>query len=64
MAVAKRFRMGENYEVEFRGESFNTTNTPIYAPPPTDFNGNDFGRVPIQQYNFPRQMQLALRFRF
>jgi len=64
MAVAKRFRMGENYEMEFRGESFNTTNTPIYAPPPTDFNGNDFGRVPIQQYNFPRQVQLALRFRF
>lgn len=64
MAVAKRFHPTERYEVEFRGETFNTTNTPILAGPNTDFQNPLFGTLPIQQLNFPRQIQLGLRVKF
>jgi hypothetical protein len=64
MAIAKKFRIAERFELEARGESFNVTNTPIYAPPNTSFTDPLFGQVPIQQYNFPRQTQIGLRLKF
>lgn len=64
MAVAKKFKLTERFELEARGESFNTTNTPILDGPNTDFTNSRFGLLPIQQLNFPRQIQLGLRLKF
>ncbi len=64
IALAKNFKAGERYKVQFRGESFNTTNTPIRRAPNTDFRSADFGKLPIQQENFPRNIQFALKIFF
>lgn len=64
MSVAKNIRIGERYGVQLRAESFNLTNTPILRGPNTDFRSSDFGRLPIQQNNFPRLVQLALKVTF
>ncbi len=64
MALAKKLKISERYELEIRGESFNTTNTPILSGPNTSFTDPRFGQLPIQQLNFPRQMQIGLRLKF
>lgn len=64
LALVKKLAIAERYSLEVRGESFNITNTPIYAPPNTSFTDPQFGRLPLQQYNFPRQVQLSLKLRF
>ncbi|MDQ3257650.1 MAG: hypothetical protein M3R15_27820, partial [Acidobacteriota bacterium] len=57
-------RIGERYGVQLRAESFNLTNTPILRAPNTDFRSTSFGQLPIQQNNFPRLVQLALKITF
>lgn len=64
LALVKKFAIAERYSLEVRGESFNITNSPIYAPPNTSFTDPQFGKLPLQQYNFPRQVQLGLKLRF
>lgn len=64
MAIAKRFYFGERISMEFRGEAFNATNTPILRGPNTSFTDPLFGTLPIQQDNFARNVQLGARIRF
>jgi hypothetical protein len=64
MSVFKTFPIRERLKLEFRAESFNTFNTPIYAPPDTSVTSPTFGLVTISQENFPRNMQFALRLMF
>lgn len=65
LSVSKVFKYGERYEVEFRGEAYNATNTPLRGDPnSTNPSGSDFGVLPVAQINFARQFELALRFRF
>ena len=64
MSVFKTFPIRERLKLEFRAESFNTFNTPIYAPPDTSATSPTFGLVTISQENFPRNMQFALRLMF
>jgi len=64
MSLFKTFPVNERLRIEFRGESFNVTNTPIYAPPNNTVTSPLFGVVAISQQNFPRNMQFALRFLF
>ena len=64
MSVFKTFPIRERLKLEFRAESFNTFNTPIYAPPDTSVTSPTFGVVTISQENFPRNMQFALRLMF
>ena len=45
-------------------ESFNVTNSPIYAAPNATVTSPLFGSITISQQNFPRNMQFALRVRF
>ncbi|MBI3210628.1 MAG: TonB-dependent receptor, partial [Candidatus Solibacter usitatus] len=65
LMLSKKFNFHERYQVEFRGEAFNATNTPLRGDPvstnPTD---GQFGVLPVQQLNFSRNIQLGLRFRF
>jgi hypothetical protein len=65
VAVSKHLKVTERYRIEFRGESFNTTNSPMRGDPPsTNPSAADFGVLPVQQLNFPRGIALTLRFRF
>jgi hypothetical protein len=64
MALAKRIAINEQWSVELRGEAFNATNTPILRGPNTDFTNPQFGRLPIQQDNFARNIQIGARIRF
>ena len=65
MSLNKTFAFTERYRAQFRAEAFNVTNTPIFASgPELDFNQATFGSVNRNTRNFPRQVQLALKFYF
>ena len=62
--LARTFRVAERYSVQFRGESFNLTNTPLFNGPDTTYTDTRFGMLPLEQRNFPRLVQLALKLLF
>lgn len=65
LMLSKRFALTERFELEFRGEAFNATNTPLRGDPPSTNPSNaQFGILPVQQLNFSRNVQLGLRLRF
>ncbi len=64
MSVFKTFPIRERFRLEFRAESFNSCNTPIYAGPDISITSPNFGVVTRDQQNFPRSMQFALRLLF
>jgi hypothetical protein len=64
IAVEKSIPINDRMKFTFRGEAFNIANTIIYGPPNTDFSNSQFGKLPLQQYNFPRNVQLAAKFYF
>jgi hypothetical protein len=57
-------RFNEQWSGQFRVESFNVTNTPIFPGPNTDINSGNFGKVTLNQINFPRHIQVAMKLRF
>jgi hypothetical protein len=64
LAIVKETTFKERYKVTFRAESFNLTNTAIRPGPSTTFPSTTFGVLPESQQNFPRLVQLALKFYF
>lgn len=64
LSVFKIFRISERCSGQLRAESFNVTNTPIFPGPNTDINSGNFGKVTLNQINFPRHIQMALKLRF
>src|SRR3989441_797509 len=74
LALQKQFRLTEGSSLQFKGEAFNLTNTPIFPGPSTDIftpprqlaNGSwiGLGTVPYSQQNFPRNIQFSLKFIF
>ncbi len=65
LTIAKKLNLTERIQLEVRGEAFNAFNTPLRGDPPST-NPSDarFGILPVQQLNFPRNIQLGLRLRF
>lgn len=63
LSIFKNFRFGEKYSVQFRAESFNLANHPVFGTPANTVGAGNFGAV-TSQANSPRQMQLALKFLF
>ena len=65
LTLAKKINFRERYQLEIRCEAFNATNTPLRGDPglgnPSD---SQFAVLPVQQLNFPRNIQLGMRLRF
>jgi len=62
-SLFKSFKLRERLTAEFRVESFNLTNTPIFSSPNTTLGSTTFGVVTAQE-NLPRQTQVGLKLLF
>ncbi len=60
LAAIKHTALGERYDVEFRAEIFNITNTPAFAPPNGSFGTTAFGSITSTTTD-PRVVQFAVR---
>lgn len=60
VSLHKNVKITEKLHVQIRGDAFNMTNTPIFAPPNTSFGSAQFGVVSAQQNN-PRAFQLGVK---
>jgi len=61
--LAKRTKISETVEVEFRWEVFNATNNPNFNNPTLDIFSENFGRIQ-SMVTEPRTMQFALKINF
>jgi hypothetical protein len=64
ISMFKAFSLHENWNLQFRAEAFNATNSPQFNGPNTSLNGTTAGVVTLTQVNDPRNIQLSLRLRF
>jgi len=62
-SLFKNFHVRERFQIEFRAEAFNLTNTPVFSAPGTTINGANFG-ISTGQSNVPRNVQLAAKVIF
>lgn len=75
LALQKNFPITESKSLQFRAEAFNFMNTPLFpgpdtnpydGPPVRNANGSwsGFGTIPFNEQNFPRIVQVSLKFFF
>jgi hypothetical protein len=64
MGLNKNFNFSERVRFQFRLETFNTFNTPVYGGPNTDPNSPNFGFVQRDQANLSRNVQLGFKLIF
>jgi len=60
IALIKHTKLSEQFDLEFRGEIFNVTNTPAFAQPNGSFGSAAFGTI-ISTTTDPRVVQFAVR---
>jgi hypothetical protein len=63
VSVFRQFRFTESKQLEFRTESFNTFNTPVFAAPTSNLSSPTFGQV-LSMANKARQLQFSLKALF
>ena len=63
LSFSKEFTIREGMKLQIRGEFFNFTNTPRFAPPNTSFGDSQFGMV-TSTLGSPRHTQIGVRFEF
>ncbi len=64
LSLFKTFSFKEKYHAQFRAEAYNITNTPVFYQPALNISSPaTFGHI-TQQANYPRILQLGLRFNF
>jgi len=61
--VQKSFRIFEGHDLQFRWESYNLLNHPVWGFPNSNLSSPDFGRITSTAVNM-RQMQFALKYVF
>jgi hypothetical protein len=64
VSMFKTFTIKEYYKFQFRAESLNVTNTVLFASPSTNISSPGSFGVISSQTNFPRLIQMGLRFTF
>jgi hypothetical protein len=65
LSLLKNFQIRERYKLQFRAESFNFTNTPVFGNPATNIDAGNFGTVTSYAANSrAREFQLALKLYF
>jgi hypothetical protein len=62
-SLFKNFTVTERIRVQFRAETFNLSNTPVFSAPGTTLGGANFGVI-TGQANSPRNLQLGLKLLF
>jgi hypothetical protein len=62
-SLFRRFPIQERFELEFRAEAFNLTNTPHFLQPGTNINSGNFLQVTSAQQD-QRQLRFGLRLQF
>jgi hypothetical protein len=63
LSLFKDFKLTEKVSLEFRAESFNAFNRPVFGGPNTSVTSTAFGLI-SSQANSPRQNQFALKIQF
>lgn len=63
ISLFKSVLVRERVNVQFRAQTFNAFNTPLFAGPNTSFGSTSFGRITAQA-NFPRYVQLGLHITY
>jgi hypothetical protein len=63
LSLFKTFTILEKWKAQFRAEALNAFNTPLFRGPNTAFGNANFGTI-TRQANFPRYIQLGVRFFF
>jgi len=63
LSFSKEFVIREGMKLQVRGEFFNFTNTPRFAPPDTFLGDSTFGMV-TSTLGSPRHTQIGVRFEF
>jgi hypothetical protein len=63
LSLFKTFTVTERYKAQFRAEAMNAMNTPVFNGPETNLASANFGKI-TRQANFPRYLQLGVRFFF
>ncbi|HEX4135106.1 MAG TPA: carboxypeptidase-like regulatory domain-containing protein [Bryobacteraceae bacterium] len=63
-SVFKSFTIRERIKAQFRAEALNATNTPYFGNPGTTITSPSSFGVITSQINYPRLVQLGLRFTF
>lgn len=64
LSMFKAFKLHETWNLQFRAEACNGTNSARFGGPSTSLNATSAGVVTMNQQNDPRNIQLSLRLRF
>ncbi len=68
MGLFRTFKLTQQFEMQFRAEAFNVTNTPHFANPNGNVNSSNFGRILETQgddaLGASRQFRFGLRVTF
>ena len=65
VSAFKTFALGDRFNLEFRAESFNLTNTANFAVPNSSLGGSNFAQITSLSTAYaPREFQLALKLTF
>jgi hypothetical protein len=63
LSLFKNVQIRERFNIQFRAQTFNAFNTPLFGGPNTAFGSANFGAI-TNQANFPRYLQLGLRLTY
>jgi len=69
LSIFRTFKLTERFNLQFRGESFNLSNTPHFANPNGNANSSNFGKITSTQsaadaIGRSRELRLGLRLGF